>query len=84
MHHIERCAKVNWYVLAATLIKPSTDAPEQFQVLSSINYQLRYDQSKMREHFLRCLESGEMSPFPSEMVRRIKRPAVKKVQLHCD
>ena len=32
-----------------------------------------YDQSKMRQHFLDCLERGEMKPFPSELVRS-KRP----------
>ena len=30
-----------------------------------------------------CLEAGEMSPFPSELVRR-KRPRIKKIRLHCD
>ena len=29
MYQSGRCAKVNWYVLAATAIKPSVDTPEQ-------------------------------------------------------
>ena len=43
----------------------------------------RFDQSEMSQHFLTCLERGEMSPFPSEL-KRCKRPVkTKKVQLYC-
>ena len=52
-------------------------------LILSILFNYRYDQDKMREHFLKCLESGKMSPFPSQVVRR-KRPAQIKKRLHCD
>ena len=46
---------------------------------------IRYDQSKMRQHFLSCLQSGEMSPSPSELRLRSKRPVgIKKVNIYCD
>jgi hypothetical protein len=44
----------------------------------------RYDQKKMRPHLLECIRNGNLTPFPSECVRR-PRPVTKKtVEIHCD
>ena len=39
----------------------------------------RYDQTAMRQHFMACIERGEMHPFPSQLVK-VKRPVkIKRV-----
>ena len=44
----------------------------------------RYDQTAMRQHFMACIERGEMQPFPSQLVK-VKRPVkIKRVKLYCD
>ena len=44
----------------------------------------RYDQTSMRQHFAACIESGEMKPFPSQLVRAKRPIKTQRVQLHCD
>ena len=44
----------------------------------------RYDQTAMRQHFMACIEQGEMQPFPSQLVK-VKRPVkIKRVKIYCD
>ena len=37
----------------------------------------------MRAHFLSCVESGKMTPFPSDVVLPKRVVKVQKVQLYC-
>ena len=41
-------------------------------------------QTSMRQHFAACIESGEMKPFPSQLVRAKRPIKTQRVQLHCD
>ena len=38
----------------------------------------------MRTHLLVCIKNGNLTPFPSECVRRSRPVIKKKVEIHCD
>ena len=42
-----------------------------------------YDQSKMREHFLQCIEEGKMAPFPIRGQSRVRRFRSENVDIYC-
>ncbi len=43
---------------------------------------LRYNQSKMRSHLIKCLEGQKMTPFPSRF-RRPSHPKIEEVRVYC-
>ena len=42
------------------------------------------DQTKMRLRLLECIKNGNLTPFPSECVRRSRSVTKKKVEIHYD
>ena len=42
-----------------------------------------YDQCRMREHLLRCLQQKKMEPFPCIRIRRTGTPRVQSVNIYC-
>ena len=44
---------------------------------------LAYDQSAMRSHLLKCIEQGQMTPFPSAPGRNAEQAIEKTVPIYC-
>ena len=44
---------------------------------------IRYDQAKMRSHFLECFTNGKVAPFPSRKIKPPKPLTKKCVSLYC-
>ena len=43
----------------------------------------KYDQAKLREHFLDCLSKNVMAPSPQKTPSQNKKPHIEKVHIFC-
>ena len=42
-----------------------------------------YDQSRLRKHFLQCLEQEKVTPFPYVRLRRTDTPHIQSIDVYC-
>ena len=47
-------------------------------------YKYRYCQKEMRNHLKTCLAKGQLTPFPSDAIRKKKPVKTEVVNIHCD
>ena len=45
---------------------------------------INFDQSKMRQHFLQCIDTGLLTPFPIRNIRRkVQQPRIENIPIYC-